>query len=82
MRAIIGPLHYTIDAKRIGNFTRFINHNYKPNVISRLYFDGCMWHTILVADCGIAKDEQLFIDYSRGDWNIRGLVPIDLQSNS
>lgn len=71
-----------INAKQIGNFTRFINHSDKPNVISKQVYDGSMWHMILVASQNILQDKQLFIDYGTGYWEARGIKPIDLQSNS
>lgn len=64
------PASLYIDAKKMGNFTRFINHRKKPNVICKLISDGYMWHVILVATKHIAKDKQLFINYGDGYWQV------------
>ncbi|CAN5122042.1 hypothetical protein BH09DEP1_BH09DEP1_3940 [soil metagenome] len=71
------PAPLYVDAKKSGNLTRFVNHSYKPNVATKLFFDGSMWHTILVAAGAIAQDKQLFINYTRGYWDVRGINPLD-----
>lgn len=61
-----------IDGLEQGNFTRFLNHSYHPNAVSRqlLLEDG--QHTYFVAQRDIAAGEQVSINYTRGYWKGRG----------
>lgn len=62
---------WIIDAKRKGNFTRFLNHSYNPNISSRgVVVDG-VYHVIFFANKAIAKDEQLTYDYGPTYWKKR-----------
>lgn len=70
-----------IDAKNVGNSTRFINHSYAPNVSQKTFFDGVIWHIIFVAAQRIEKDQQLFMNYGKGYWQAREIEPIDLTAN-
>ena len=73
--------HLFVDAKKFGNFTRFINHSGNPNVdnFSVLGEDG-LWHIPVFTIKPIKKDEQLLIDYGQGYWLHRGIVPEFLKS--
>ncbi len=73
------PSQTYVDARNAGNFTRFINHSFKPNVVcSGCYYLG---HHIAVirAIKDIKKDEQLFIDYGDAYWQARGIEPAELK---
>lgn len=61
-----------IDGLEAGNFTRFLNHSYQPNAVSRqlLLEDGMF--TYFVAQRDIAAGEQVSINYTRGYWKGRG----------
>lgn len=76
------PESLYIDACEAGNFTRYINHSYTPNVMGKQIFDGKWWHILLVAGCEIAQDQQLLIDYGKNYWYLQGINPIDLTPNS
>ena len=62
---------WIIDAKNKGNFTRFLNHSFDPNISSRgVVIDG-LYHVIFFANKLIKKDEQLTYDYGPTYWNKR-----------
>ena len=68
-----------VDAKRCGNFTRFINHSYNPNTrAASIYGKDGLWHVIVSAVARIARDEQLTIDYGSDYWESRNRVPDSL----
>ena len=57
--------------KKKGNFTRFLNHSFKPNVSSRGMVIDNLYHVIFFANKKIEKDEQLTYDYGPTYWNTR-----------
>jgi len=62
---------YVIDAKNKGNFTRFINHSYEPNLISKsAIFEG-VGRIIFCANRVIQPGEQLTYDYGPYYWRGR-----------
>lgn len=62
---------FIIDAKDMGNFTRFLNHSFNANVSSRgIVVDG-VYHVIFFANKLIKKGEQLTYDYGPTYWNKR-----------
>lgn len=69
----IGPddTPWVIDAKEKGNFTRFINHSYEPNLTSRWIITNGIAHIILFANRLIYKGEQLTYDYGPKYWKKR-----------
>lgn len=67
-----------IDAKDKGNFTRFINHSYKPNLSEKIVFAKGLWHIVLIANQRIDQNAQLSINYGEGYWQVRNSEPIDL----
>lgn len=72
-----------VDAGKSGNFSRFINHSFVPNVCSISVYntnDG-LWHVMMHANKDIPKDAQLLTNYGIGYWNSRNIEPIDLHSN-
>lgn len=73
-----------VDAKKSGNFMRFMNHSYEPNVHSLSVYnpvDG-VWHVMMYASQYIPKDSQLLINYGSGFWESQGVEPVDLTANS
>lgn len=70
---VIGPQDtpFVIDAKDKGNFTRFINHSFAPNLISKWIISNNRAHIIFVAKRNIDKDEQLTYDYGPYYWRRR-----------
>lgn len=62
--------HFVIDATE-GNFTRFINHSYFPNLKPIYAFIDGFYHLIFLALKEIQKGEQLFYDYGKNYWLIR-----------
>jgi hypothetical protein len=62
---------YTVDAKYMGNYTRFINHNFIPNLnLYNAYLYG-ITHIILVTNEFVKKDSELFYDYGENYWKKR-----------
>lgn len=72
------PKTLYVDAMKAGNFTRFINHSYDPNVNSKLLYDGVLWHVLFTAAKNVDRNKQLFFNYGSGYWCIRGIEPIKL----
>lgn len=72
-----------VNAEKAGNFTRFINHSYLPNVCSLSVYNEIdrLWHVMMLASKDIDQDTQLLTNYGTGYWDVREIVPIDLQSN-
>jgi SET domain-containing protein len=78
-RYMIGPheASYVIDAQNKGNFTRFINHSYEPNLISKwAIFEG-IGRIVFCARRTIWPGEQLTVDYGPYYWRRRP-HPLDL----
>ncbi len=67
-----------IDAKRMGNFTRFVNHSYIPNIREEVVFAKGLWHIVFVARRRILADKQLFINYGPKYWEARNIKPLNL----
>jgi len=70
---VIGPQDtpWVIDAEKKGNFTRFINHSYTPNLTSRWMICDGVAHIILFANRKIKAGEQLTYDYGPYYWRKR-----------
>ncbi len=80
-------LHYAgeetslvVDAARTGNETRFINHALPEVVTHSFEFFNGHWRVPFTVNCGIEKDEQLFIDYGSGYWEGQSRQPLALSS--
>jgi uncharacterized protein len=68
---------WIIDAEKRGNFTRFLNHSFNPNVSSRgVVVDG-VYRVIFFANRQIRPSEQITYDYGPTYWNKRS-YPQDL----
>jgi len=61
----------TIDAEECGNFTRFINHSFSPNLKPMPAYRDGIFHIILVADLDIKKGQQLSYNYGVNYWYLR-----------
>ncbi len=70
---VIGPddTPWVIDAREKGNFTRFINHSYEPNLTSKWIIVDNIAHIILFANQLIMPGEQLTYDYGPKYWRKR-----------
>lgn len=68
---------FYVDAISSCNFTRIINHSYKPNVIPVTMHGPDGSRMLYVACEKIKKDEQLLVNYGEGYWTTRG-APADL----
>lgn len=70
---VIGPddTPWVIDAQECGNFTRFLNHSYTPNLTSRWFIQDGVSHIIFFANRQIKKGEQLTYDYGPYYWRRR-----------
>jgi SET domain-containing protein len=62
---------WVVDASKMGNFTRFLNHSFDANVTSRGVVVDSIYHIIFFANRSIAKGEQLTYDYGPTYWNKR-----------
>lgn len=72
------PEELYIDAAKAGNFTRFVNHSYDPNVKTKVVYDGALWHVLFIAAKKVEQDKQLLVNYGPGYWQMRGFEPIEL----
>lgn len=61
---------FVIDATQ-GNFTRYINHSYQPNLEPLYAFIDGFYHLIFRTLRQIAPGEQLLYNYGQGYWTIR-----------
>lgn len=78
-----------IDAEKKGNFTRFINHSEKPNVVAELFsippnslgLDPAPVEVLYLAKKRIEPGEQLLINYEGEDksyWSAVGIKPFSM----
>ena len=70
---MVGPKNtpFIIDAKKKGNFTRFINHSDFPNMNSRWVIVRGVTRIIVFTNAFIPKGEQLTYDYGKYYWRSR-----------
>ena len=66
-----GERGWVIDGRDGGNFTRFINHSYTPNLQPMYAFIDGLYHLIFLSLRQIEKGEQLCYNYGSGYWSIR-----------
>ncbi|MEZ5315493.1 MAG: SET domain-containing protein-lysine N-methyltransferase [Chlamydiales bacterium] len=62
---------YTIDSKKQGNYTRFINHDDSPNCESIAVYCQGLFHILLRTIKTISSGEELTYDYGNGYWRNR-----------
>jgi hypothetical protein len=69
-----------VDAREGGNFTRFVNHSYTPNLspIRVTTHDG-MVHVVFIVTEKILKGDQFFINYGEGYWRQQRVEPVELK---
>ncbi|KAG7451987.1 SET domain-containing protein [Guyanagaster necrorhizus] len=58
----------TIDAGRIGNETRYLNHSKKPNCSTRLALVHGEYRLLLFTLKKVNRDQELFLDYGKAYW--------------
>ena len=63
---------FVIDATQ-GNLTRFINHSFTPNLRPVHVYHGGFYHLIFLAIKRIELGNQLFYDYGKNYWYLRGV---------
>lgn len=68
---------YVIDAEKMGNHTRFLNHSEEPNLRSCSINVGLFSYVLFYTLRKIKKKEQLTYDYGPYFWRKKG-APIDL----
>ncbi len=64
----MGRRKYVIDAEKMGNFTRFINHSDEPSVEALCVYWRGMPRMIFVSLCEIQEGEQIHFDYGTMFW--------------
>lgn len=69
---IKGSKKFYVDAIKYCNFTRIINHSYKPNVVPVPMHGPDGSRMLYVACERIKKDEQLLVNYGTGYWQSLG----------
>lgn len=71
---------FVIDAKKVGNPTRFINHSDEnSNTVWVPVFDGQKFRLIVVATKAIRTGKQILLKYRRSYWlNLSNLKPVPL----
>ncbi len=62
---------FIIDAEKKGNFTRFINHSYAPNMNSRWVICKGITRIIVFTNAFVPKGTQLTYDYGKYYWRSR-----------
>ncbi|MBN1914559.1 MAG: SET domain-containing protein-lysine N-methyltransferase [Parachlamydiales bacterium] len=62
---------FTIDARQIGNHTRFINHSDQPNLTPVAVFSQGYMHVVLRANRYIQKGTELTYNYGPNYWKKR-----------
>lgn len=67
---------FSVDAKRAGNFSRFINHSDNPTINVCYHNVDGIWYAVFIANTLIKKDEQLLVNYGSSYWG--GTKPITL----
>lgn len=66
---------YVINAKKRGNFTRFVNHSYTPNLeIEKVHFEGAFQY-LFISSCAIEEGGELTINYGKEYWEKKNQTP-------
>jgi len=60
-----------IDARRVGNWTRFINHSCRSNAVFALRRVGATARVCVVLERDVAVGEEVTVDYESGFWEVR-----------
>lgn len=64
--------YYVIDALKIGNELRFINHSETPNLQPLWINSKGLLHLVFITNQKIAKDTELTFNYGKDYWRKRG----------
>ena len=56
--------NWVLDATKMGNLARFINHSCQPNCISRIIFQDGVKRILIYSKNFIEKGEEITFDYS------------------
>ncbi|KJH43479.1 SET domain protein [Dictyocaulus viviparus] len=71
----VGEKLYTVDARRYGNFTRFINHSCRPNArVGMVIWEAQpeqLCHICIFASENISKGEEITISYGKSWWEAK-----------
>lgn len=62
---------YVVDAQDFGNYTRFINHSFEPNLEPASVYSDSLIHVIIYAPKAIRAGTQLCYDYGEDYWQKR-----------
>lgn len=62
---------WSMDARRVGNFTRFINHSDEPNCHMAVAYDGFIFRLIVLAKTRITAGTELRLNYGKDYWRHR-----------
>ncbi|MDE3046230.1 MAG: SET domain-containing protein-lysine N-methyltransferase [Verrucomicrobiota bacterium] len=74
----VGRKKFIIDANEQGNFTRFINHSFRPNLgLQSIYWRG-LPRMIFISLKEIAPGDQLSFDYGTLFWKKSANAPLNL----
>lgn len=65
------PLRFVINARRRGNYTRYINHSDQPNCSAITVISGGLLHVLFLAEEEIAYGQQITFDYGPHYWGRR-----------
>ncbi|MBA2728780.1 MAG: SET domain-containing protein-lysine N-methyltransferase, partial [Parachlamydiaceae bacterium] len=68
--------YYVIDALRMGNQMRFINHSDRPNLQPLCLCERRLLHIVFIAKVAIKAGEQLTYDYGQDFWKTREKIDI------
>lgn len=65
---------WSIDARRSGNFTRFINHDDNANCHMAVAYDGFIFRLLVLAKRDISSGEEFRLNYGKNYWRNRHLA--------
>lgn len=65
---------WSVDARRTGNFTRFINHDDNANCHMAVAYDGFIFRLLVLAKHDISPGEELRLNYGKNYWRHRHLA--------
>lgn len=74
---IIKWAKYTIDPKEEGNYSRFVNHSFEPNLTVKIAAQHGLLHCVFIANQPIKRGTQLTFNYGLDYWS-RRFPPVDI----
>lgn len=74
-------IRYCIDAEKMGNYARFINHTHRKfqNVGIQMIAVNNLWHVVYIALKDIKKGQQFLTYYGMQYWRDRQIMPRPLK---